>query len=143
MAKANKNSQEQNFNNTVINGGQIGQSLGDLQQTYTTQVVGNGKLLDPKDIIKLAEDIQRLLKNSDLPSDSKTKCDRHLQTLNEEIREKDPDKEYAAQTLQKIVHVLKETGQTAASAVNLMDRVQPVITRIIPWLGEARRFLKL
>jgi hypothetical protein len=143
MTRAKKSSQSQNFNNNVIAGSQIGQSSGDIQQTYTTQVAGNGKPLDPKDIIKLVEDIHRLLKNSDLPDDQKTKCDRHLKTLKDEVGEKDPDKDYAAQTLQKVVHVLKEAGKVTVSTMSLMNRVQPMITRIVPWLGEARNFLKL
>lgn len=143
MAKAKQSSQSQNFTNAFITDTIIGQSIGDLQQTNTAQVAGNNKPLDPKDIIKLVEDIQHLLKNSDLPSDSKTKCDRQLLTFKDEVREKDPDKDYASKSLQKVVHILKEAGQTAGSAANLMDRVQPVITRIIPWLGEAKRFLKI
>lgn len=138
-----KKSQSQNFNNAVISRSQIGQSSGNLKQTYSSQVAETNKPMDPKDIIKLIEDIQHLLKNSDLPNDSKTKCDRHLQTFNEKVGEKNPDKKYAADTLQKVFHVLKEAGKTSAVALNLMDKMQPVITRIIPWLGEAKEFLIL
>jgi hypothetical protein len=140
---AKKTSQSQNFNNTVIYGSQIGQSFEDLSQTYTPGVSGNSKPLDSTYIIELVNEIQHFLKNSDLAVEPKAKCSRHIKTLKDEVGEKDPDKEYAAHTLQKIVHVLKGKGETGVSSLGLMDRVQPMITRIIPWLGEAKKFLKL
>lgn len=141
MAKNKKEFQSQNFKNAIISGSQIGQSFGDIRQTNTNYTADNGKPLIPKEIINLVEAIQLLIKNSDLPNDSKTKCDRHLQTLKDEIQEKKPNKDFAALTLQKVINVLKETEKAFGSDTSLIDNVQPIITKILPWLGETKKFI--
>jgi len=136
MTKVKKPVQLQNFNNTKISYSQIGQSLGVLYQN-------DSKSLDPQDIIELIDDIQSILKGSDLPGELKTKCNRNLQCFKEEVQEEVPDKDYAAHTLQKVIHVLQETKQNESFNFHLKERLQPMITRIVPWLGEAKKFLKI
>ncbi len=143
MKREEKHSQSQNFNNSVILGSQIGQGLKDVNQQYTTQRAGNSKIIDPTDIIKLVEEIQRILKNSNVPGDMKGKCENYLQTFKSETQEKDPDKNYAAHSLQKFIHEIHKTKNTTIPDTAFIDKVQPLITRIIPWLGEERKFIKL
>lgn len=121
------------------NGGQVVRGGGDAVQTEK----GAGKSLEPEEIIKFIEKMQQMVQEFDLSDTLKAKCDRHLETVRDEVQGQNPDKEYAAKTLQKFTHILKETGKTIGSGVSLMDKLQPTISGVLPWLGEAKKFLVL
>ena len=140
---------------SLISGGQIAFGNGDaFQQGDNGQFVkgggdaiqtekGAGKSLEPEEILQFIEKMQIILQEYDLPGNQKEKCNRHLEAVRDEVKEKNPDKEYAAKTLQKFTHILKETGKTIGSGVSLIDQLQPVISSVLPWLGDAQKFLIL
>lgn len=142
MTQEKKPSQSQSFNNSNFSNVQIGQGE-HIHQVQTISEAGSGKSFNPEEIIKLIEKMQHILQGLELANDIKSKCSRHLQTVKDEVHEEKPDKEYAARTLQKFNHILKETGNTLGSGMKFMDKLQPVMTGITPWLGEAQKFLVL
>jgi len=136
-------SQSQNFNNAIISGAQIGQSNGNLYQNNINQGAVDDRQLNPRVIANLIENLRLIINNSELSDNMIGKCDRHLQTFQDEVLEKKPNKDYAAQTLQRVLSAIKDTEKVTTASLGLIDKMQPVITRIVPWLGEAKKFLRL
>lgn len=142
MPKEKDWSQSISANNSNISGNMFSISEGDSNQIQVSQITEPDNSLNARELLKLIVEMQNILKNADIPDASKSKCLRHLQTVIEEVEEEEPDKEFAAQTLKKLTHVLKETG-IGSQDTNVLNKLQPIITRILPWMGEAKKFLVL
>lgn len=140
MSIEKKASQSLSIENSNISGSQL--AIGNyIKQTKIVKTNGPEKSLTSQEVLIIIQEMQNLLQNLGLQNDKKSKCLRHLQTVKEEVKEKNPDKEYAAQNLQKMVHLLKETRNPASPGDCVMDKLQPIITRMLPWLGETKKFL--
>ncbi|MEA5472339.1 hypothetical protein [Spirulina sp. 06S082] len=75
-----------------------------------------------------------------LKEEKTVKAIKHLETAKEEVQEEEPDKDFAAKSLQRATKVLKEAGETVEAGTDLWQKVQPIITKLLPWLGVAASF---
>jgi hypothetical protein len=135
MAQRKNNHQSNSINNSTISADNI--------------VVGNNATLTnskaiqstgPEEILTLINKMQHIVQHSDLPDTQKEKCNLHLQTVAVETQEEKPDKEYAAKAMEKVLHVLKNSDIISDSGVLVQKELQPLITKMIPWLGEDKKF---
>lgn len=136
-------SQAMNFSGGQISNAQIGQAGRDIKQT---QQISNGSLeksLTVAEIIELVKQIEQIVITSDLPEKYKQKALNHVENTSEEIQEDEPDKDFAVKNLQKLSKVLKEANETAQSGVNIWQKLEPVFTKLAPWLGVAAKSLLL
>lgn len=138
MSIEKKPAQTTSIDNTIISNSII--AIGNNNQTKMVKTAGPEKTLTSQEVLTIIQEMQSLLQGSGLKDDKKSECSRHLQIVKEEVKRENPNKEYAAQTLQKIAHLLRETRDSTNSGDNVMDKVQPVITRMLPWLGETKKF---
>lgn len=130
--------QSMNFSGSTISG-QVGQAGGDLHQTqYQNQ--DEVKQLTAAEVIQLIGQIESLLKNSALPDEQKNKAITHLEAVKEEVEAKEPDKQYAAKSLQKVTKVLKDTSETVDAGKNLWNSVEPILNKLLPWFSVASDF---
>jgi hypothetical protein len=100
----NNSRQSMNVSGSTISG-QIGQAGGDLTQTQYQSSGGAEKQLTTAEVIQLIGQIEGLLKSSALPDEQKNKVILHLETVKEEAEAKEPDKQYAAKSLQKATKI--------------------------------------
>ncbi|MEM1392423.1 MAG: CHAT domain-containing protein [Cyanobacteria bacterium P01_H01_bin.150] len=146
---------DDNFNNFEkpsqsfsISGGQlsdvqVGGIAGQNMNVTQNQIFGtneSSKPLTQPDVVELITQLEELFRNSDLPPAQTTKAIKHLEAAKEEAQEKEPDKDFAAKNLQRATKVLKEAGETVEARTSLWKRVQPIITKLLPWLGVASSF---
>lgn len=120
-------------------GGIAGQ---DMNLTQNQQIGTNesSKPLTQEDVVELIAQLEELFRSSDLPPAQTAKAVKHLEAAKEEAQEKEPDKDFAAKNLQRATKVLKEAGETVEAKTSLWKKVQPIITKLLPWLGVATSF---
>lgn len=121
--------------------GQVAQAGRDVTQTQYQNQDGSQKQLTAAEVIQIIGQIEALLKNSALPDEQRNKAIIHLEAVKEEAEAEEPDKEYAAKSLQKATKVLKDTNETIDAGKNLWSSVEPILKNLLPWLGVASHLL--
>jgi hypothetical protein len=138
---------EKNVSQTFNNSGTFTNSnvlQGDNRMTInTTGYPGTENTLSSQEIISLIENIHHTLKAAGLPEDSKKKCLRHLASVKDEVYEDQPDKGFAAKGMKKVLHILKETGKVMGTDSEVPGQIEPVLERMLPWLGVDKDFFVL
>lgn len=134
-----KPSQSMSISGGQFSGVQIGQAGRNLTQTQQHQGKAE-KQLTSVDVVKLLTKLEELLKQSALPETQKQKATKHLETAKEEAKEVEPDKEYAAKSLQKATKLLKDAGETVDAGQGLWNKAEPIVTNLLPWLGVTADF---
>lgn len=132
----------QNFsisNVQMSNARLAGQAGRDLQANQSQQNIrdSDSEMLTSLDIVNLLNQLREVLQLSDLPNDEKEKVMRNLETAKDEVQAEEPDKVFAAKSLQRATKVLKETSSTVEAGTSLWQKVKPIIESIRPWLGVA------
>jgi hypothetical protein len=117
--------------------GQVAQAGGNVTQTQQVNQGNSEKQLTVPEAISLMMQIETLLENSTLPENQKSKAIAHLEAAKEAAQEEEPDKEYAAKSLQKVTKVLKDANETADAGQQLWQRVEPILSQLMTWLGVA------
>lgn len=142
MAKEKGSYKKNTISNSTISGN-FSQGDNNRTEIRTIQIRGENQPDSPEEIIKLIGSIHRIISNSNLPREAKKRCSRHIQTIDEEVREENPDKEFAAKALKKIFRILNENDGSCQPNGDLIDQLQPVMTRVLPWMGKDKKFLVL
>ncbi len=120
-------------------GGQAGRDM-DVTQNQLLAQGNSEKPLIQTDVVELIAQLEELFRNSELPEAQTSKAIKHLEAAKEEVQEKEPDKDFAAKNLQKATKVLKEANEAVTAGTNIWEKVQPIITKLLPWLGVAASF---
>jgi hypothetical protein len=136
-----KPTQSMSFSGGQLSGVQAGQAGGDLTQTQQNSQGEAEKQLTPVEVVELIAQIETLFRNSDLPEEQKEKALKHLETAKEETQETEPDKNYAAKSLQRATKVLKEANETVGAGQGLWQKLEPITSKLAPWLGIAAKSL--
>jgi hypothetical protein len=123
--------------------GQVAQAGGNVNQTQQINQGSGEKQLTVPEVVSLMIQIETLLKNSALSDNQKNKAIAHLEAAKEAAQEEEPDKEYAAKSLQKATRVLKDASETVAAGQGLWQRVEPILSQLITWLGVTSHFFGL
>lgn len=132
-----KSSQSMNFSGGQLSGVQAGQAGRDLTQTQQNSQGEAEKQLTPDEVVDLIAQVETLFRSSDLPDEQKEKAIKHLETAKEEVKEAEPDKDFAAKNLQRATKVLKDAGETVAASQGLWQKLEPIAKRLAPWLEIA------
>ena len=136
-------SQTMSFSGGQFSNGQFSQAGRDFKQT---QQISNGspeKSLTFAEALVLINQIERLIDDSDLSEKYKRKALNLLETVQEEIQGRDPDKDFAFKNLQRLSQVLKEANETNQSGVEIGQKLDPIFTQLAPWLGVTAQNLLL
>jgi CHAT domain len=115
--------------------GHVGQAGENLTQTQYQNQGKSTKQLTLAEVIQLITQIETLLRGSALPNDQKDKAMTHLESVKDEVASEEPDKQFAAKSLQKVTKLLKETNETVGVGQELWNKVAPILKQLLPWLG--------
>ena len=129
--------------NGNVNDGQLGNAVGDLNQLHIIQNRIPENQISIKEMIQFVEQMQCILNDSALPQTPKSECIKHLKIFKDQIDKKNPNKDLAAYSLNNLTHILKEIPTHFETGSNVMNHLQPLITKMLPWLGESKKFLVL
>lgn len=120
----------------------IGQAGRDLVQMHYNQGTSE-KQLTVTDVVGLIMQIETLLKDTALPDNLESRAMTHLEAAKDATQEEEPDKDYAAKSLQKATKIIKEASETMESGQKLWNKVEPILKQLLPWLGVATHFFGL
>lgn len=138
-----KPSQSFNISGGQLSHVQIGGMAGQDMNVSQKQQIGTSepsKPLTQADVVELIAQLEELFRGSGLPEVQTVKAIKYLEAAKEEAQEKKPDKDFAANNLQRATKVLKEAGETVEAGTGLWEKVQPIITKLLPWLGVGAGF---
>jgi hypothetical protein len=119
--------------------GQIGQAGRDLTQNQ----IKTEEILTPTNIVAGLAQIEELIRSSNLSDSEKSRAIRHIETAKEEAQSKEPQKNFAATSLQRATEVLKNADETVSAGQGLLGKVKPIIEGLLPWFGVAKSFFGL
>ncbi|MEB3295718.1 MAG: hypothetical protein VKJ24_21420 [Synechococcales bacterium] len=120
-------------------GGQAGRDLTVTQ----SQQVGDGmddRSITPTEIAALLDQLKGLLQQANLSDADKAKAIRSVEAAQDEVQADEPDREFAAKSLQRATKVLQDAGETVEAGTSLWQQVNPILEAISPWLQVAAGF---
>jgi hypothetical protein len=127
--------QSLNISGGSLSGVNIGQNFGgNLNQSLNNSQGGTEKQLTYSDVIQLITQIETLFRNSDLPSDQRAKALKHLDTVKEEVQATEPDKEFAAKSLQRAMQIFKQANEVSGASLAIGE-LKPIVSTLATWLG--------
>lgn len=135
-----KTSQSLSISGSQLSDVQIGMAGKGINQKQQIRTDESSETLTREDVVELIAQLENLFRDSGLPEAQAVKAIKHLEAAKEEAQDEKPDKEFAAKSLQRATKVLKEAGETVEAGNTLWQKVQPLITRLLPWLGVAASF---
>ena len=118
---------------------QIGQASGDVQQVFSVNK-GSSDISTSEDVVATLQEIIGLLNDSQLSTEQKRKATRYVEAAKEAVTDDEPDKQYVAGSLQQATKVFKEASTAVAAGQGLWDKVKPLVTKLVPYLGVAASF---
>lgn len=120
--------------------GQAAQAGGNVTQTQHIYHDSSERQLSVSEVVNLFTQIESLVQHTSLPDDQKHKATTHLEAAKESAKEAEPDKEYAAKSLQKAIKILKDTNESVEASQGLWNKLVPVVKQLLPWLGVSAQF---
>ena len=102
---------------------QIGSSKSDEQQ------------LSAEEVIQKLEQIEQLISTAELPRAVKNKSLRYLESAKDAVLEAEPEKEFAATNLKKMVDTLRNGGGTTSSTNYLLNNIYLILEQILTFVG--------
>lgn len=138
----NNLSQNINISGSSLSGSQFGQAGRDQSQFQEIGQSSTSQSLNQKEVIDLLEDLEKILRGCDLSIDQREKALRYLSAAQEEAKAEEPDKRFAADSLKKVTKVLTDANETIEASQGVWDKIQPVLGKLVPWLGVAMGFFR-
>lgn len=129
------------FSGGQFSNAQIAQAGRDLTQNQQINQGEAEKQLTQEDVFALLAQIEELVHSSNLLEAQKEKAIKHLDSAKEEVQQKEPDKDFAAKSLQRGIKVLKEADEAVGVSQGLWKKLEPIATQLAPWLGIAAKSL--
>lgn len=123
--------------------GQVAQAGSNVAQTQQISQGSPDKQLTVTEVVELITQIETLLKDTALPNNLKSRAMTHLEAAKEASQEEEPDKDYAARSLQKATKIMKEASETMESGQRLWNKVESILKQLLPWFGVATHFFGL
>ena len=118
---------------------QIGQAGGNVQQVLNVNEASH-EMPTSEDVAATLQEIIQLLNDSQLSAEQKRKATRYVEAAKEAVTDDEPDKQYVAGSLQQATKIFKEASTTVEAGQGLWDKIKPLVTKLIPYLGVAVSF---
>jgi hypothetical protein len=129
-----------NANEIQLSNVQIGIAGKNLSQNQHIVKRELEKQLSTTEVLEIVMQVEILLRSSNLDEKQKQKILKHLDSVKEEAKDEEPDKDFAAKSLQRATKVLKSASETVDAGSGLWERIQAIVTKLIPWLGVSKNF---
>jgi hypothetical protein len=138
-----QNSQTLTISGEQLTNVQIGGVAGQDLTANLQQQIDQGQAehsLTPTEVVALINELAAVLRQANLPVAATDKALKHLDVAREEAQAPGPDKEFTAKSLQRATTVLKNAGETVDAGTGLWTKVEPIVSKLVPWLGVAVSF---
>jgi hypothetical protein len=123
----------QGDNNSTIQGDNNQTVWGDGNQVIQQQ--GVTEALTKADIIKLLTELELLVKEAELPFDTKTEAVEDLNAAKTATDKEEPNKKRALERLTSVAETLEKTSKSLDAGKKIWQVAEPLLIRIATWLG--------
>lgn len=82
-----------------------------------------------------------MLRNSNIQQSEKQEAIGYLENAKGETQKEPPKKEKAAMNLQLMTQTIKDATGTVEATKSLLEKIQPIMTKLIGWFGVAKNLL--
>ena len=137
-------SQSQSISGTQITGSQVQQAQAGqtLNQSQAGNLATSQQGLSGAEVLKLLEELEAIVKTTDLPDSTKSKSLNCLQVAKDEVEEEKANKDLIASNLKRVSETLDTVNKTTDAGKSLWQKGQEVFKAIAPWLGSAAKLLE-
>jgi hypothetical protein len=129
----------QGENNRAIQGeskqGVLGDNSTAMQQGQTDAPAEEP--LTKEKIIELLTELEKLVRETQLPEDTKEEATMYLSAAKKATEKEEPKKETALVNLQSMAETLETASKAANASTNIWSKAKPIILRVAGWLGAA------
>lgn len=105
------------------------------QQSILIEGVSSNKTPSQAEVMESLTQIEAIIQSSHLPDADKNTILQYLRTARSEAQEEVPDKDFLGKNLERAIRTLKTTDEAVEVGTNLLEKITPVISTIIAYLG--------
>jgi hypothetical protein len=129
----------QGNNNRTIQGDNNQGVLGDGNEvTQQNQVSADaGTTLTKEDVVKLLVELEALVQNAELPTETKDEIIEDLSSAKKATDKEEPNKNRALERLGNVAESLEKTSKGVDAGQKIWTVAKPIIVQIATWLGAA------
>lgn len=131
-----KSHQSINISGSQFKNSQFGQSGRDLTQNQVNFEEPQSEI-KLEDIIALFNQLKDLINSSEMSPEKASRSLSYVEIAEEEIKEQEGNKEFAAANLKRLVSTLENTDKAMESSQNILERAKPLLIPIFKYLGLA------
>lgn len=99
-----------------------------------------GSEITQAEVIKLLAELEQKISSSQLPEETRTKTISRLNTVSEDIKEAEPDKQLVAGNLKRVTENLSQATKATEEGKKLWNEVFPILKTVGTWVGLAGSF---
>lgn len=128
--------------NSNIQVGGIAEKDLTINQTQQIGAEREESQLTQADVAGYITQLKNFFQSSGLPENQAYNAIQYMDVANDEVKTKEPDKNYVAKSLKRAIGVFKETGETVEVGSNLYYKIKPILKSLASWLGIASNFIQ-
>lgn len=125
--QGNNNSTVQGDNNQAVlgNGNRV------TQQQESTEI------LTKSDILQLLTELELLVKDTELPADTKAEAVEDLNAAKTATDREEPNKKRALERLTSVAETLEKTSKSIDAGHKIWQTAKPILIKVATWLGAS------
>ncbi|MEM9543799.1 MAG: hypothetical protein AAGA60_30480 [Cyanobacteria bacterium P01_E01_bin.42] len=132
-------SQVSGKNNRIVQGENNQSVQGDNNQVIqqSTEETSEEKPLTQADVLQLLAELEHLVKESQLPAETKEEVGDYLKATQRATEKEEPKKTTAIANLESAAETLDALSKTLDAGSTLWTKAKPIVIKIVGWLGAA------
>jgi hypothetical protein len=125
----------QGYNNRTVQGDNNQVVLGDGNRVNQKKELDNIETLTKADIFQLLTELESLVKETQLPAETKAEVIEDLSAAKTATNQKEPNKKRALDRLTMVAETLEKTSKGLDSGQKIWHTAKPVLIKVATWLG--------
>ena len=109
----------------------------DVNVTQQMSLGEAAEAITQEQAIEILSQIEELIKAANLPEEVVSEAAKYVSKAKEEATEEKPEQSIIVRHLERATSVLKKAELTAGAVKNLVDKLKPLILKLVGWLGVA------
>ena len=121
-------------------GGGMQAAIGDNIKQIMHSHANQPQELSKEKIRELLDLLKEVVRDSQMPENLKKKAESRLETVIDEVEEKETNKQLVGGNLKRVAEVFEDASKAIESGSTLVGKVTPIFQQLLGWLGVAKGF---
>lgn len=124
--------------NTGSMGGGMQAAIGNYNKQGMRGVISdNSDVPTQAEVVEILSQIERLIRNAELPEAVKGKTTKYVEAAKIEAEESEPDKQLISKSIERVSKNLEEADKTIDASKRIFKKAIPLMIKVASWLGMA------